>query len=623
MDSLTLYVLLVQVSFSFMVSCPAVAQGSSPAMFVFGDSLSDVGNNNYIDTNAKCNFPHYGIDYPGGKPTGRFSNGKNVVDLLAENLGVPSPKPYLSMANTDNPSEFLEGVNFASGSAGILTSTHEGLCIPLETQIYFYTSVFRALVEKLGIFQVQRFISTSIFYINIGSNDILVYDGTGVSKYVRLLISTLEGELKLVFMGTEPVGCWPAVRAVNNRSGDCNREMNQVSSLYNEEAVLLLKKLRSEYADMSYSFFNSYRVFHKLIKHPENYGFDESKAACCGMGYLSAKIPCNPLASYCSDRTNRTREKQDAGETSRGTTTTSQPEDTQPMHLDLEKKRGGETKEGEEPAAQEAGEKSLKWMIAGPRRGRGWGREPAVAPRKSMESTKFPAWLHDSDKIAPERQLGEECHPRGGTEKWVDRRAHQSRGKDPMPIKDASGKGEANLIPNTNREMVCYASAANGSRPPRKNREVGQLTVEDYPPLQRLPRRVDAAGASSEDKTNREVQLITSKDRGGGGRGHQQGSRTTEEPRPPPSEDHEKLVEKVAMALNPNIQQPDRDDQSMEDDDPGDDDGDQMLEDDMPLVQFQREAKLEALARRGKPSATNSSKKGKVSSYEEDSQAPC
>ncbi|KAJ0983070.1 hypothetical protein J5N97_011325 [Dioscorea zingiberensis] len=292
--------------------CPVVAQGSSPAMFVFGDSLSDVGNNNYIDTNAKCNFPHYGIDYPGGKPTGRFSNGKNVVDLLAENLGVPSPKPYLSMANTDNPSEFLEGVNFASGSAGILTSTHEGLCIPLETQIYFYTSVFRALVEKLGIFQVQRFISSSIFYINIGSNDILVYDGTGVSKYVRLLISTLEGELKrilelgarkLVFMGTEPVGCWPAVRAVNNRSGDCNREMNQVSSLYNEEAVLLLKKLQSEYADMSYSFFNSYRVFDKLIKHPENYGFDESKAACCGMGYLSAKIPCNPLASYCSDRT--------------------------------------------------------------------------------------------------------------------------------------------------------------------------------------------------------------------------------------------------------------------------------------------------------------------------------
>ncbi|KAJ0983079.1 hypothetical protein J5N97_011334 [Dioscorea zingiberensis] len=281
-------------------------------MFVFGASLLDVGNNNYINTTEKCNYPPYGIDYLGGKPTGRYSNGKNVVDFLAEKLRVPSPKPYLSLSKTDNPLEFLEGVNFASGSAGILISTHQGLCISLETQIDYYSSVLRALVEKLGIVQVQRFISSSIFLINIGSNDILVYDGTGVSKYVRLLISTLEGELKrifklgarkLVLMGTEPIGCWPVVRALNKSSGDCNRELNQVSSLYSEQAVLLLKKLQSEYADMSYSFFNSYRVFDKLIKHPENYGFDESKAACCGMGYLNAEIACNPFATYCSNRT--------------------------------------------------------------------------------------------------------------------------------------------------------------------------------------------------------------------------------------------------------------------------------------------------------------------------------
>ncbi|KAJ0983076.1 hypothetical protein J5N97_011331 [Dioscorea zingiberensis] len=372
MDSLTLYVLLVHVSFSFMLSCPVAVQGSSPdamfvfgdsqadvgnnnyiktiamcnvphygidypggkptgrfsngknivdflvrgsspaAMFVFGDSLSDVGNNNYFITIAKCNFPHYGIDYPGGKPTGRFSNGKNFVDLLAEKLRVPSPKPYLSLFKTDNPLEFLEGVNFASGSAGILTSTHQGLCIPLKTQIDFYSLVFKALVEKLGIFQVQRFISSSILYINIGSNDFQVYDGTCVLTYVRLLVCELEGELKrilelgarkLVFIGTEPVGCWPAVRASNKSPGDCNKEINEASSLYNEEVVLLLKKLQSEYSDMRYSFFHSYRVFDKFIKHPENYGFNESKAACCGMGNLNAEFACNPLAKYCSDRT--------------------------------------------------------------------------------------------------------------------------------------------------------------------------------------------------------------------------------------------------------------------------------------------------------------------------------
>lgn len=57
-----------------------------PAMFVFGDSLGDVGNNNHLPFSIlKANFPHNGIDYPGRKPTGRFSNGKNTVDFIGMN----------------------------------------------------------------------------------------------------------------------------------------------------------------------------------------------------------------------------------------------------------------------------------------------------------------------------------------------------------------------------------------------------------------------------------------------------------------------------------------------------------------------------------------------------------
>lgn len=55
----------------------------APALFVFGDSLVDVGNNNHLPfTIARANFPHNGIDFPGHKPTGRFSNGKNAADFL-------------------------------------------------------------------------------------------------------------------------------------------------------------------------------------------------------------------------------------------------------------------------------------------------------------------------------------------------------------------------------------------------------------------------------------------------------------------------------------------------------------------------------------------------------------
>jgi hypothetical protein len=52
-----------------------------PALFIFGDSVVDVGNNNNILTGIKSNFFPYGRDFVDHFPTGRFSNGKLVVDL--------------------------------------------------------------------------------------------------------------------------------------------------------------------------------------------------------------------------------------------------------------------------------------------------------------------------------------------------------------------------------------------------------------------------------------------------------------------------------------------------------------------------------------------------------------
>ena len=53
-----------------------------PANFVFGDSLVDVGNNNYIASLSKANFFPHGIDF--GRPTGRFTNGRTIVDILGK-----------------------------------------------------------------------------------------------------------------------------------------------------------------------------------------------------------------------------------------------------------------------------------------------------------------------------------------------------------------------------------------------------------------------------------------------------------------------------------------------------------------------------------------------------------
>lgn len=63
----------------------AIALGaSSPSVtFIFGDSLAEVGNNNYMQYSlAKSNYPWYGVDYSGGQATGRFTNGRTIGDII-------------------------------------------------------------------------------------------------------------------------------------------------------------------------------------------------------------------------------------------------------------------------------------------------------------------------------------------------------------------------------------------------------------------------------------------------------------------------------------------------------------------------------------------------------------
>ena len=68
----------------FLLSVAPVAKSQPlvPALIIFGDSSMDVGNNNYLSTAVKSDFPPYGRDYPRKKPTGRFCNGKLAVDII-------------------------------------------------------------------------------------------------------------------------------------------------------------------------------------------------------------------------------------------------------------------------------------------------------------------------------------------------------------------------------------------------------------------------------------------------------------------------------------------------------------------------------------------------------------
>lgn len=55
-----------------------------PAIITFGDSAVDVGNNDYIHTLFKANYPPYGRDFVNRQPTGRFCNGKLATDITGK-----------------------------------------------------------------------------------------------------------------------------------------------------------------------------------------------------------------------------------------------------------------------------------------------------------------------------------------------------------------------------------------------------------------------------------------------------------------------------------------------------------------------------------------------------------
>ncbi|KAK2387205.1 GDSL esterase/lipase [Trifolium repens] len=294
-----------------------------PAIYVFGDSLVDVGNNNYLnDTLLKAIYPYYGIDFPSKKPAGRFSNGKNAADLIAEKIGLPTSPPYLSLVskikNNNKNVSFLGGANFASGGAAIFNATHASFwrSIPLTTQVDYYSQMCDQLTQQIGASTLQKHISESLFFVVIGNNDIFDYFNSKElqkkntpQKYVKSMASSLKVQLQRLYKsgarrfeiaGVAAIGCCPTLRLKNKT--ECFSEANLLSVEFNEELQSMLKEWQLENKNISYSFFDTYTAIQDLIHNPTSHGFVDVKAACCGDGKLNAEFVCLPSSNICSNR---------------------------------------------------------------------------------------------------------------------------------------------------------------------------------------------------------------------------------------------------------------------------------------------------------------------------------
>uniref|UniRef100_A0A453F9K2 GDSL esterase/lipase n=1 Tax=Aegilops tauschii subsp. strangulata TaxID=200361 RepID=A0A453F9K2_AEGTS len=106
-------------------SSPAPANRSScyKRLFSFGDSLTDTGN--YIIHYANASGPVLALPYGEtffGRPTGRWSDGRLIIDFIVERLGFQYWPAYLKGAAGKSPvEEFRYGANFAVAAATALS----------------------------------------------------------------------------------------------------------------------------------------------------------------------------------------------------------------------------------------------------------------------------------------------------------------------------------------------------------------------------------------------------------------------------------------------------------------------------------------------------------------------
>nr|XP_009587854.1 GDSL esterase/lipase 1-like [Nicotiana tomentosiformis]XP_016448774.1 PREDICTED: GDSL esterase/lipase 1-like [Nicotiana tabacum] len=295
------------------VSTKAAAAASG--LFIFGDSTVDAGNNNYIETipENRANYEPYAQNGFFQEPTGRFSDGRIIVDFIAEYAKLPLIPPYLQPHIAD----FSNGVNFASGGAGVLSTTHSGLVIDLERQLKYFEQVRKSLTEKLGAAKAEEVISEAVYFISIGSNDYMGgYFGNetmqqlhGPEEYLGMVIGNLtqaiqelyeKGARKFGFLSLSPLGCLPALRALNPRAnsnneeagGGCFEAASDLALAHNNALRIVLESLQHILQGFKYCNSNFYDWLLDRVNNPSKYGFKEGVKACCGTGPYGGKKTC-------------------------------------------------------------------------------------------------------------------------------------------------------------------------------------------------------------------------------------------------------------------------------------------------------------------------------------------
>ncbi|OWM64482.1 hypothetical protein CDL15_Pgr020449 [Punica granatum] len=191
--------------------------------------------------------------------------------------------------------DVITGLNFASGSCGILPETGSpyGICLKLEDQVnLFERTAVNDLPEHFnGSNDISDYLSKSIFALTVGSNDYInnylepnLFDTSRSyppNAFSQILIGNLSDHLRRLFdLGARkfvvfeigPIGCIPSITRKSNHSGLCVDESNRLVSIFNGDLREMLRNMTVYLRGSAFVLGEANWLGYDAIIHPPKYG---------------------------------------------------------------------------------------------------------------------------------------------------------------------------------------------------------------------------------------------------------------------------------------------------------------------------------------------------------------
>ncbi|XP_074592121.1 GDSL esterase/lipase At2g27360-like isoform X2 [Curcuma longa] len=313
--------------FFFLLQSPRSLSCYS-AIFSFGDSLTDTGNIVYFSGGADpANRVPYGETYF-RRPVGRYSDGRIVLDFLAQTLGLPLVPPYDAGHNREAP-DFASGANFAvAGASALSPRYYEAKGLNVSGEDYSLVTQLKWFRQMLQFSHIGDTFDDALFFVGeIGVNDyknLLSMDGKSVD-YARCFAPSIvqgigsaidellqTGARAVMVAGMFPLGCIPLFLtmfltqqsdAYEPETG-CLKSLNLLSQYHNLLLQHELGQIQKAHPRSKIIYADLYDNLMSVYKSPEQFGIKSTVVACCGGEgpyNFSFSVMCgDPTSKWCS-----------------------------------------------------------------------------------------------------------------------------------------------------------------------------------------------------------------------------------------------------------------------------------------------------------------------------------